>query len=272
MAATLATTNRTASSGFSTRRFGMMLKSSALMFVREKAAIFWVIIFPILLMLLFGSIWGNMPMAEGGPNSATFISYLTPGMIVLSLLSMGLVGNASEMASYREKGILKRIQATPMPVWQLLLATILVQSFIMILQAGLMIAVSVVAFNASYNIWGLLGAIPAIVFGALLFMTMGTAIAGVVSSTKTAEVLAQVINVPLMFLGGLWTPISQLPDWLGEVAKYLPTAMIADLVRAPMLNSLGFEATNLPLMVSAIGAAVYLVLSLVAAARYFKWS
>jgi ABC-2 type transport system permease protein len=272
MATTMATTVESARpGGFALRRFGMMFKADALMYVREKSAVFWVMVFPILLMLLFGSIWGNQLLNEADPNSATFISYLTPGLIVLSLLSNGLIGNATTMSTYREKGILRRIQATPLPVWQLLLSSIIFQSLIMIMQAGVMLGVSVLVFNATYDFWGLAGAIPAVVFVAVTFMAMGTAVAALVSKTKTVEVVAQVINVPLMFLGGLWTPISFLPDWLGGIAKYLPTAMAADLVRAPMLSSLSINATNLPIIVSILGLALYLVAAIVIAARFFKW-
>jgi ABC-2 type transport system permease protein len=249
----------------------MLLKADLLMFLREKTAVFFVIVFPILLMLLFGAIWGNVSLGEGGPDSATFISYLTPGLIVLSLLSNGLIGNATIMATYREKGILRRIQATPLPVGQLLLSSIMVQSAVMIVQTGIMLAVSILVFNASYNVWGLLGAIPAVVFGAVMFMAMGTAVAALVTKTKTVEVVAQVINVPLMFLGGLWTPIDQLPDWLGNIARFLPTAMAADLVRSPLLSSFNFDATNLPVMVSAVGVALYLIASVLVAARFFRW-
>lgn len=253
------------------RRFILLTQSNFLMYVREKSAIFWVIIFPIALMLLFGSIWGTMTMGDA-PGGLTFISYLAPGLIVLSLLSNGLVGNAEELSNYREKGILRRIQATPLPVWQLLLSRILMQSTIMVAQAGIMLAVSMLAFNARYDFIGVVIAVPAIVLGAVLFMAMGTCVAAMVKKTQTANVVSQVINVPLMFLGGLWTPIEQLPDWLGAVARYLPTSMVADLVRAPMLSSFGIEATNLPVMVSLVGVLVYLAASIAIATRFFKWS
>lgn len=257
-------------SGASMRRFGNLLETNLLMFVREKAALFWVIIFPIALMLLFGAIWGTMKMDPTDPNSLTFISYLAPGLIVLSLMSNGLIGNAETMAAYRERGILRRIQATPMPLWQWLLAYIVVGAVVMVGQSILMIATSVVVFNARYEVWGLVGAIPFVVLGAVMFMAMGQMVAAMVTKAKTVAVVAQVINVPLMFLGGLWTPMNQLPDWLREISIYLPSSMMGDLVRAPMTSSLGLE-TNLPLMVSLVGVIAYLVVSVALAVRFFKW-
>lgn len=271
MATNVTTLVNSGTAGGSMKRFGNLLQANMLMFVREKAALFWVILFPIALMLLFGSIWGHMKLNPADPNSLTFISYLAPGLIVLSLMSNGLIGNAETMATYRERGILRRIQTTPMPLWQWLLAHIITGAVVMVGQAFLMIGTSVVVFNARYDTWGLVGAIPAVVLGAVMFMAMGQAVAAMVAKAKTVAVVAQVINVPLMFLGGLWTPIDQLPEWLQSFSKYLPSAMMADLVRAPMLANFSI-ATNLPVIVSLIGVVICFAVSVALAVRFFKWS
>jgi ABC-2 type transport system permease protein len=272
MATNVTTLVKTGSAGGSMRLFRNLLQANFLMFVREKASLFWVILFPIALMLLFGSIWGNMKLNPADPNSTlTFISYLAPGLIVLSLMSNGLIGNAETMATYRERGILRRIHTTPMPLWQWLLAHIVVGAIVMVGQSFLMIITSMLVFNARYDTWGLLAAIPSVVLGAVMFMAMGQAVAAMVSKAKTVAVAAQVINVPLMFLGGLWTPIEMLPDWLQAISKYLPSAMMADLVRAPMLATFNIE-TNLPVMVSLIGVIIYFAVSVALAVRFFKWS
>jgi len=250
------------------RRFWLLVQANALMYIRDKAGVFWVILFPILLMLVFGAIWGNVRL---GPNDTlSFISFLAPGLIVLSLMSNGLVGNAETMATYRQRGILRRIQATPLPVWQLILSRVIMQSGLMLGQTFLMIATSVVVFNARYDWWGLAAALPFVVLGAVLFMAMGQVIAALVRRPETASVVASAVNFPLMFLGGLWTPIEQMPDWLQGISKLLPSAMVSDLLRAPMLANLNIE-TNLPFMVSLAGVLVYLVVSVVVAARFFKW-
>jgi ABC-2 type transport system permease protein len=271
MATNVTTLVKTGTAGGSMRLFRNLLQANFLMFVREKAALFWVILFPIALMLLFGSIWGNMKLNPADPNSLTFISYLAPGLIVLSLMSNGLIGNAETMATYRERGILRRIQTTPMPLWQWLLAHIVMSAAVMVGQAFLMIGTSMVVFNARYDTWGLIAAIPSVVLGAIMFMAMGQAVAAMVSKAKTVAVAAQVINVPLMFLGGLWTPIDQLPDWLQAFSKYLPSAMMADLVRAPMLATFNIQ-TNLPVMVSLVGVVIFFAVSVALAVRFFKWS
>lgn len=253
------------------RRFGLLVQANLLMYVRERAALFWVVIFPIGMMLLFGAMFGHIKVGPPG-HEVTLISFMVPGLIVLALMSNGIVGNAEAMAVYRERGILRRIQTTPMPLWQLLFARIVTQSIVMVGQAFLMLGISIAVFNAMYGTWGVVQAIPAIILGAVVFMAMGQAIASVVRKATTVGLAAQAINLPLMFLGGLWMPLNQLPESLQTIGKFLPSALMADLLRAPMLASYPIESTNLPLLTSLIGVLIYFAISIVISIRFFKWS
>ncbi len=253
------------------RRFLTLLQANYLMYLRNKASLFWVALFPIGLTLLFGMIWGSQHIYDKDPNSPLFISYLVPNMIVLSLMSNGLIGNAAAMAVYRERGILRRIQTTTLPVWQLLLARILMQSTFMVAQAFLLIIISVLVFNAHFSAMGLVEAIPVIVLGAIVFMAMGLAIAGPVRKAETVNVISQVINFPLLFLGGLAIPLSTLPPMLQTIGQWLPSALLADLVRAPMLAGMNVEM-NLPFWITLGGVLVYFIASVGVAARFFRWN
>ena len=258
-------------SNASLRRFALMLKANALMYVRDKTTMFWNIVFPMGLMFLFGAIYGGQKLNPSDPNSATAIVFLVPGLIVLGLMSNGLIGNATAMSNYREQGILRRIQTTPMPLWQLMLARILNQSVILIVQSMLMLGISILVFNARYDAMGVLAAIPIIVLGAIMFMALGQAVSSLVRKWDSALIVAQVINFPLMFFGGLWIPLSSLPGWLQQVSKYLPSSMMADLTRGSMLSDWHMES-NLPFAVDFAGVLIYFLAAVIISARFFKWS
>jgi ABC-type multidrug transport system permease subunit len=139
-----------------------------------------------------------------------------------------------------------------------------------------MLVTSVVVFNAHYDAVGLAEAAPSILLGSLLFMALGQAIAALVRKIDTVQVVAQAINFPLMFLGSLWIPASALPDWLQDIGKILPSTLVANLVRTPMLSGLnlfGLNAEpNVPLALCFAGVIAYLVAAVVVSARFFKWS
>ncbi len=248
------------------QRFGLLLLTNARLFVRNRTALFWNIAFPIGLMLLFGSIFGKQKDA---------VTYLTSGMVVLSLMSNGIIGNAAVLATWRERGILRRIQTTPLPVWQLLLARIVTQSAIMVAQAGLLIGTSILVFGATYEWANVVRSIPVLIAGALLFMAVGQLIAALVQKAETVNVISQVVYFPFMFLGNIMMTSTNFPDFLQAIGKWLPSTMVVDVVRTTMLG-LTAETAVPPMIVQSLavdlaGMVVYFVVSLAVAVRFFKW-
>ncbi|MDQ2810046.1 MAG: ABC transporter permease [Chloroflexota bacterium] len=248
------------------QRFGLLMRTNARLFVRNRTALFWNIAFPIALMLLFGSMYGSQPGA---------VAYLTTGMVVLSLMSNGITGNAATLATWRERGILRRIQTTPLPVWQLLLARIVTHSVIMVAQAGLLIGTSVLVFGVSYEWGNVILSIPVLILGALLFMTIGQMMAALVQKAETVTVVTQVVYFPLMFLGNIVITSNNMPSFLQTIGKWLPSTMVADLVRTVMLglnsDTAGAPLVVQPLAIDLAGSALYFVVALVISVRFFKW-
>jgi|GEM_PF-365919 len=252
--------------GLAGRRFGLLLQASAWMFIRNRASMFWVIAFPIALMLLFGAVYGS---------HKEFIPYLASGMIVVSLMANGIIGNAGRLAEWREQGILRRVQATPLPVWQLLLSRILVQGAIMVLQAFLLLGTSAAIFGAQYDGLSVLRTVPVVALGALLFMAFGQTIAALVPKVETVTIIGQVVYFPLMFLGNLMIPLSTMPDYLQTAGQFLPSALLVDLLRMALLGSTtGSPGSPVlhPLPTDLLGLACYFAASLFLATRFFKWS
>jgi ABC-2 type transport system permease protein len=273
MATNVSTLTQSRPAGAALKRFALLVQANFVMYFRNRAAMFWAVLFPIGLMLVLGAMYGNQQIDPSVPGSLTAISFLVPGLIVLSFMSSGLVGNSTAMAYLRENGILRRVQATPLPVAHLILSRVVMQSTMAIGQAALMLATSIVVFNARYDVAGLLMAVPFIILGAILFMAMGQAIAALARKAETVQVVAQVVNFPLMFLGTLWIPTSAMPDWLQTVSKVLPSTLVVNLVRTPMLSGLSISIQpSVPLAICFVGVVAYLVGSVVISARYFKWS
>ncbi len=266
MATVLTQTTSAAPTYGGLQRFGLLMRTNARLFVRNRTALFWNIAFPIGLMLLFGSIYGSQPGA---------VAYLTTGMVVLSLMANGVTGNAMALATWRERGILRRIQTTPLPVWQLLLARIVTHSVIMVAQAGLLIGTSILVFGASYEWGNVIRSIPVLILGAVLFMAIGQMIAALVQKAETVTVITQVVYFPLMFLGNIVLTSNNLPAALQTVGKWLPSTMVADLVRMTMLG-LTPDTAVVPLVVQPLavdlaGIALYFVVALAVSVRFFKW-
>src|SRR5687767_11975438 len=237
------------------KRFLILTKAMFLMHLRNGSVLFWNFAFPILLMLIYGVVM------------RPYMDYMTPGVIVLNALSFGLVTSSTMMLEMREKGILRRLRATPLPAGQLTGSYILVNISIGILQSTLIILAGTLLYKVPVSVLSLLLAYPMILAGLLTFIALGGIISGVAAKAGTATAVGMTIYFSLMFISDMVFPLDMLPGWLQNLVPYLPAYPVAQLVRSAML-----DATLDPKwMTHLLLLAVYGIGATLIAARLFRW-
>ena len=237
------------------KRFLILTKAMTLMHLRNGYVLFWNFAFPILLMVIYGAVMSQ------------FMDYMTPGVIVLNALSFGLVSSSTMMLEMREKGVLRRLQATPLPAVQMIGSYLLVNIVIGVLQSTLIIITGVLLYKVPLSATGLLLAYPMILIGMLAFMALGGIISGVSAKSGSATAIGMTIYFLLMFISDMIFPLDMLPTWLQNVVPYLPAYPVAQLVRSAML-----EATLAPQWLSQLLLlAVYGIAATFIAAKLFRW-
>jgi ABC-2 type transport system permease protein len=109
-------------------------------------------------------------------------------------------------------------------------------------------------------------ALPFLVVGPILFVSIGL-LAGSVSNTpESAAVVGNIITFPMMFLSGTFFPVSLFPSWLVPVAHALPLFYVIDGLNAAMVFG-NPSAVYLDLAVVLVLAVLFAIL----AARVFNW-
>lgn len=245
------------------RRWLMLTKALLLMQLRNKMTLFWNLFFPLSLLMIYTLIFGQAQM--GG---ASYVTWILPGVIVLNILSFGLLGSASTMVEMRERGVLRRLQATPVPAASLLGAYLVVNLLLCLLQSLALIAAAVLVLGFRPEPAALLLAAPAILAATLLSISLGLVVSGVAVKAGAAVALGQTLYFSQMFITDLVIPLALLPSWLQAAAVYLPGYSMVQLVRPPLLSGgwppdIGFY---LALTV------LYIVAASVAAALLFRWT
>ena len=237
------------------KRFLILTKAMTLMHLRNGYVLFWNFAFPVLLMIIYGAIMSQ------------YMDYMTPGVIVLNALSFGLVSSSTMMLEMREKGVLRRLQATPLPAAQLIGSYLSVNIVIGVLQSTLIIVAGVLLYKVPVSAMGLLVAYPMILFGLLAFMALGGIISGVSAKSGSATAIGMTIYFLLMFISDMIFPLDMLPAWLQNVVPYLPAYPAAQLVRSAMLDaSLDPQWFSQILLLAAYGIVATLI-----AAKLFRW-
>jgi ABC-2 type transport system permease protein len=198
-------------------------------------------------------------------NDLSFISYLVPSILGMSLMQLG-VFSAIPLVADREKLILKRLQATPLRRWQLVGSNVLMRLLIAIFQTVIIVGVGSAVFNVEVaGSWLLIGAF--VLLGSLTFIALGYVIASFASSEESANGMTSVVQFPLMFLSGTFFPIDAMPDALRMVARAMPLTYLGDGLRQVMVSGTPFS----PLWVCFAVLIGWLVVCFGIAARFFRW-
>jgi ABC-2 type transport system permease protein len=199
-------------------------------------------------------------------NQVTEMDYMLPSMIAYIILFSGVNYVAIGLVEKRVTQVLRRFRATPVRSSTILAAQVVGGGLTVLLQILVLVALGVWVFGAkNYGSWLLL--IPPIVLGTASFVGIGFLITSVSRTSEAARALAAMITFPLMFLSGLFFPISSLPTVVQDIARVLPLAWASDALHQVMNDGAGFSAIGTDCLVMAAWA----VVTISVAAWRFRW-
>jgi ABC-2 type transport system permease protein len=193
------------------------------------------------------------------------VGYLVPSILAMALMQLGVFA-AIPLVQQREKGILKRIGATPLARWKLVGSNVLLRLGVAVVDALLITGIGLALFNV--QILGSVLAVAGIVLlGAGAFLAIGFLMASFLKTEEQATGVVQVVQMPMMFLSGIFFSFEFMPNWLQSVGRLLPLTYLADALRQIMVNGTPVAPIGLDLAI----LAGWMVVCFAVAARTFRW-
>ena len=199
-------------------------------------------------------------------RNLTSVDYLVPGMIALSIMQTGLFSVVFVFVQLKQRGVLRRLMATPMRVSDFLTSQVATRLFMSAVQLVVLLAVGLLVFHIHFE-GNVLYMLIVAVLGACIFIAMGLAISSWAKNEETAAPLANLISLPLMFLSGIFFPRSVLPGWLQTITQYSPLSYVSDGLRSISVDGASLWAVRWDL----VGIGVWLAISAAIAAKLFRW-
>ena len=199
-------------------------------------------------------------------RNLTYVDFLVPGIIAMSIMQTGLFGVVFTFVQWKQRGILRRLMATPMRVRDFFFSQLVARMGTVALQLVVLLVVGLLVFRIHF-IGNFLYLLIVGVLGGAIFLAIGLAISGYAKSEETAAPLANIISLPLMFLSGVFFARSNMPAWLQSITQYSPLTYVADALRSISIDGASLWAVRTDL----IGIFVWLVVAAVLATRLFKW-
>ncbi|MFQ5708450.1 MAG: ABC transporter permease [bacterium] len=197
---------------------------------------------------------------------ASYIDFLLPGVIGMSVVSTCLFSIGMVVVAYREKGKLRRLSVTPLPKSIFIAGQILNRYLIVLMQAFVLIAIGMQVFHVQI-VGSLLTFLTVLTVGMLAFIAIGFTIASVAKTTETASGIANTLFLPMIFLSGVYFSVEGIPKFLKPLVEFLPLTHLVRAMRVVFNN--GAPLTNvLPQMgILSIWAVVCFAISL----KLFRW-
>ena len=231
------------------------------LFAREPVALFFTLAFPLLLLFLFGMIWGNEPKPSFGGYG--YIDAEVPGLIAIILGTVGLIGIPVTTATAREQKVLRRFKASPLPSSAFLAADIAVHFSISAVGLVMLVLAAKWAFQLRFDGSWLQVAVG-FSLSALAFFAVGYTLASVAKTGRIAQVLGQVVFFPMMFLSGATIPLVVMPESVQRISKALPLTQVV-LMLQDLWFGRGWNLTAVAVLTS------MLIVGSVSSTLLFRW-
>lgn len=194
------------------------------------------------------------------------IDYLIPGILAMSILNLALFATAQPIISLRSQGVLRRLGATPLPRATLLAAYIAMRVLIALVQTGIIVAVGITLFGLTMaGDWLVFGGV--LLLGTLAFIAIAFLIAAIARTEESGAALTSAVQLPMLFLSGIFIPVEAMPGFLRPVMDALPLTYLADALRQVMISATPYHS----MMVNSLVLLAWLVVASALAIRFFKW-
>jgi ABC-2 type transport system permease protein len=239
---------------------GSLSRTEAKLFLRDPVTLLVAILLPTLILAGLGSVPAlrePLPMFDG----LTFVGYFAPPLLAITITQLGLQTLPTGLATYRERGILRRYSTTPVRPALVLLVQLLVNLVTAVLATALLVGVSVLVFGVDpprHPVQFLL----ALLLGVAAVFAIGLLIAAVAPRARTATGIGALTFMVMLFFAGVYLPNFLLPEVVVQIGEFVPPG-IASIKQS-------WTGAGADPLVLAVMAAIALGASALAA-RLFRW-
>jgi ABC-2 type transport system permease protein len=222
--------------------------------VRDPLVLTFVFVFPVVTMLIIGGSFGTKPdpaFAGTNPSQWYVASYLT-----VVIAATGLIMLPVHIASYRERGVLRRFAAAGFSRWSFALAQLVVGLVVIVAASAIELGVAAPVYGIPtlHAFWRVA---LAIALGAIAFVSVGVLLGTLLPSGRAAQAVGLILFFPSFLLGAGGPPPQAMGAALRNVAGFLPLTVVTNSIRDPWLG-LGNASGSL-LAVAGLAAAATLL-------------
>ena len=199
-------------------------------------------------------------------RNLTYIDFLIPGIVSMSIMQMGIFGVAFSFVALKKRGILRRLSVTPVSPNDFVVAQIITRLAVVMLQICLMVGIGMLFLHLHF-VGNIVSIFVIGILGALVFLGVGFTIAGVSRSEDQVAPLANIVAMPMILLSGVFFSRANLPGIIHVITGFFPLTYFTDSMRAVAIDG----ASLLDVGWNLVGLVLWGIVTSLLAIRFFRW-
>ncbi|MFE7313651.1 ABC transporter permease [Streptomyces sp. NPDC057555] len=202
-----------------------LIKLEILRALRNKKFLFFSVIYPTALYLIVAGTGDGKPLP--GMRLDVGLYYMV-SMSAFGAMTAVLLGNSERIAKEREQGWVRQLRLTALPGRGYVAAKIAAAATVSLPSILLVLIAAAVVKGVRLEAWQWSAIAVGTWLGSFVFAALGVAI-GYLASGDSVRPISMLCFFGLAFLGGLWMPMTLMPQWVQNISEWLPTHAYAAL-------------------------------------------
>ncbi len=204
-----------------------------LRFVQDRPRMVSSFSMPIIFLIIFGAGFGRL-IGQMMPG-VDYIQFMYPGILAMTVLMTSVMSGVSIVWD-REFGFLKEVLVSPLSRSGVLVGKAVGAATIAIIQGAIMLVLAPIV-NVPINLGTVLALLPLLLILSLALSGLGLLIGARMRSQQGFQIVMQLVIFPMMFLSGIFFPVSGVATWLEVLSKLNPVTYGIDAIRQVFLGT-----------------------------------
>jgi ABC-2 type transport system permease protein len=195
-----------------------------------------------------------------------YVDFLVPGILGVNVMQLAIFSVGFALVVDKKRGVLRRLMATPLRPSVFLASQVITRLIMATVQVLIMLGVAVFIFDV-HPLGGILPLVLVSLFGAILFLTIGFALAGWAETENQVPAIAQLITLPQFFFSGVFFSKDAAPEVIRPITNLLPLTFLNDALREISVQGASLWDVRTQLL----GLLVWTVIGFALAVRFFRF-
>jgi len=199
-------------------------------------------------------------------TGARYIDFVVPGLLGMNLMGSAMWGLGFSIVEARQKKLLKRLVASPMPRWQYLMSFLLSRLLMLIIEIAAFLGFARLAFGVPFR-GSLFELLCVCLLTSLAFSALGLLVASRARTMEAASGLMNLVMLPMWILSGVFFSASRFPAAIQPIVRALPLTAAIDAMRGNMLQGMTLGQEMVPVEI----LFAWLIVAFAVSLRIFRW-